>query len=89
MSGDKTDVAVNHRHMCMAALPDAEVLPSVRGHVIRCLPVDPTGREHYVAFSFTDVPPKTRAAGRSWSTRWSGGSNVATRSRWTRSACCR
>lgn len=44
------------------ALPDTQGLPIIKGHVVRCLPVDATGREHYIAISFTDVPPKTRAA---------------------------
>ena len=44
------------------ALPDTQGLPIIRGHVVRCMPVDLTGREHYIAISFTDVPPKTRAA---------------------------
>jgi len=34
MSGDKTDVAVNHRHMCMAALPEAEVKAQVWAEII-------------------------------------------------------
>ncbi len=44
------------------SLPEAKDLPTIRGHVIRCLPVDARGREHYVAIAFTDVPPPTRAA---------------------------
>lgn len=58
----KTRLAMREPLELEIALPDAGVLPTVRGHVIRCLPVDPTGREHYVAISFTDVPPKARAA---------------------------
>jgi len=34
MSEDKTDVAVNHRHMCMAALPEAEVKVQVWAEII-------------------------------------------------------
>lgn len=44
------------------SLPDTDGLPAIRGHVIRCLPVDARGKEHYVAIAFTDVPPRTRAA---------------------------
>lgn len=44
------------------ALAGAKGKDPIQGHVIRCTPVDATGREHHIAIAFTDVPPLVRAA---------------------------
>lgn len=43
-------------------IPGAPAAVRANGHVVRCTPTNPSGREHEIAVHFTDMAPLDRAA---------------------------